>query len=74
MAIESGLPRMHGTFRQFVTDAKLEFFDAGGDPQELMSYMVRSAFVLFAPFPSEHKTRILSRFIGTNVCCAGCTF
>ena len=35
----------HGTFRQFVADAKLEFFDVGGDPQELMSYMVRSAFV-----------------------------
>lgn len=35
----------HGTFRQFVADAKLEFFDVGGDPQELMSYMVRSALV-----------------------------
>lgn len=40
----------HGTFRQFVADAKLEFFDVGGDPQALMSYMVRSAFVSH-PFP-----------------------
>jgi sterol 3beta-glucosyltransferase len=42
----------HGTFRQFVADAKLEFFDIGGDPQELMSYMVRSAFVSH-PFPER---------------------
>jgi sterol 3beta-glucosyltransferase len=42
----------HGTFRQFVTDAKLEFFDIGGDPQQLMSYMVRSAFVFLSVFLS----------------------
>ena len=39
-----------GTFRQFIAGAKLEIFDIGGDPQELMSYLVRSAFVLFTFF------------------------
>lgn len=32
----------HETFRSFVNDAGLEFFDIGGNPQELMSYMVKS--------------------------------
>ncbi|EJD52863.1 UDP-Glycosyltransferase/glycogen phosphorylase [Auricularia subglabra TFB-10046 SS5] len=32
----------HGNFRSFVTEASLEFFDIGGDPAELMSYMVRN--------------------------------
>lgn len=32
----------HETFRQFVTDAGLEFFSIGGNPQDLMSYMVKS--------------------------------
>jgi sterol 3beta-glucosyltransferase len=32
----------HETFRSFVTDAGLEFFDIGGNPQELMSYMVKN--------------------------------
>jgi sterol 3beta-glucosyltransferase len=32
----------HGTFRSFVQDAGLEFFDIGGDPHDLMSYMVKS--------------------------------
>ncbi|RDB19239.1 Sterol 3-beta-glucosyltransferase UGT80A2 [Hypsizygus marmoreus] len=32
----------HETFRSFVTDAGLEFFDIGGDPQDLMSYMVKN--------------------------------
>lgn len=32
----------HGTFQAFVTDAGLEFFSIGGDPQDLMSYMVKS--------------------------------
>ena len=27
---------MRGMFRQSVVDAKLEFFNIGGDPQELM--------------------------------------
>lgn len=31
----------HGTFREFVTEAGIEFFEIGGDPAELMSYMVR---------------------------------
>jgi len=33
----------HETFRSFVTDAGLEFFCIGGNPQDLMSYMVKSA-------------------------------
>lgn len=32
----------HETFRAFVTEAGLEFFNIGGDPQDLMSYMVKS--------------------------------
>ncbi|KAF8177615.1 glycosyltransferase family 1 protein [Pholiota molesta] len=32
----------HETFRQFVTDAGLEFFSIGGNPQDLMSYMVKN--------------------------------
>ena len=32
----------HAVFEQFVTDASLEFYPIGGDPVELMSYMVRN--------------------------------
>lgn len=32
----------HETFRSFVKDAGLEFFCIGGNPQDLMSYMVKS--------------------------------
>ncbi|KAF8162758.1 glycosyltransferase family 1 protein [Crassisporium funariophilum] len=32
----------HETFRTFVTDAGLEFFSIGGNPQDLMSYMVKN--------------------------------
>lgn len=32
----------HGTFQGLVTDAGLEFFSIGGDPQDLMSYMVKN--------------------------------
>ncbi|KAJ3732112.1 glycosyltransferase family 1 protein [Lentinula guzmanii] len=32
----------HATFRSLVNDANLEFFDIGGNPQELMSYMVKN--------------------------------
>ncbi|KAF8596221.1 glycosyltransferase family 1 protein [Ceratobasidium sp. AG-I] len=32
----------HATFRQLVKDAGLRFFNIGGDPHELMSYMVRN--------------------------------
>jgi len=32
----------HETFHNFVTDGGLEFYPIGGDPQELMSYMVKS--------------------------------
>ena len=32
----------HETFKDFVTDAGLEFFSIGGDPQDLMNYMVKS--------------------------------
>ena len=36
----------HGTFRDFVKETGLEFYNIGGDPHELMSYMVRSAFII----------------------------
>ncbi|EPQ50594.1 UDP-Glycosyltransferase/glycogen phosphorylase [Gloeophyllum trabeum ATCC 11539] len=32
----------HETFRKFVRSAGLEFFNIGGDPQQLMSYMVKN--------------------------------
>lgn len=32
----------HPTFRQFVTDHDLEFFSIGGDPAELMAFMVKN--------------------------------
>ncbi|CAE6434741.1 unnamed protein product [Rhizoctonia solani] len=32
----------HGTFRSFVKGAGLRFFNIGGDPEQLMSYMVRN--------------------------------
>ncbi|TFK45549.1 glycosyltransferase family 1 protein [Heliocybe sulcata] len=32
----------HNTFRQFVRSAGLEFYNIGGDPQQLMSYMVKN--------------------------------
>lgn len=32
----------HETFRSFVLEAGLEFFSIGGNPQELMSYMVKN--------------------------------
>jgi sterol 3beta-glucosyltransferase len=32
----------HETFRSFVKDSGLEFFCIGGNPQDLMSYMVKS--------------------------------
>lgn len=35
----------HETFRKFVNEAGLEFFDIGGDPHELMSYMVKSTLI-----------------------------
>ena len=42
----------HETFRSFVKDAGFEFFCIGGDPKELMSYMVKSAcsFGALSPF------------------------
>lgn len=32
----------HGTFKKFVEDNNLEFFDIGGDPSELMAFMVKN--------------------------------
>jgi UDP:flavonoid glycosyltransferase YjiC (YdhE family) len=32
----------HGTFKKFVEENGLEFFDIGGDPAELMAFMVRN--------------------------------
>ena len=32
----------HETFREFVCASSLDFFSIGGDPQDLMSYMVKS--------------------------------
>jgi hypothetical protein len=32
----------HGTFKKFVEENELEFFDIGGDPTELMAFMVKN--------------------------------
>ena len=32
----------HGTFKKFVEENGLEFFDIGGDPADLMAYMVKN--------------------------------
>lgn len=36
----------HLAFREFVLDGGLEFFNIGGDPEELMSYMVKNPGLL----------------------------
>jgi len=36
----------HETFSDFVTVAGLDFFSIGGDPKDLMSYMVKSQYTL----------------------------
>jgi len=43
----------HETFRSFVQDAGLEFFNVGGDPRKLMAYMVKNPGLL----PSMHTLR-----------------
>ena len=37
----------HGKFRAFVREHGIEFFDIGGDPEDLMSYMVKSEISSF---------------------------
>jgi hypothetical protein len=37
----------HNTFHSFVKDAGLEFFDIGGNPHDLMSYMVKSTSIRY---------------------------
>lgn len=32
----------HGVFREFVEGHEIEFFDVGGDPSELMAFMVKN--------------------------------
>lgn len=32
----------HGAFREFVTEHDVEFFDVGGNPSELMAFMVKN--------------------------------
>ena len=36
----------HGVFKDFVQEHELEFFDIGGDPEELMAFMVRNPGLL----------------------------
>ncbi|KAH7020720.1 glycosyltransferase family 28 domain-containing protein [Microdochium trichocladiopsis] len=36
----------HGTFDRFVRDSGLEYFDIGGDPTDLMAYMVKNPGLL----------------------------
>ena len=38
----------HATFDKFVRDAGLEFFSIGGNPQDLMSYMVKGEYFFSA--------------------------
>ncbi|RAL14296.1 sterol glucosyltransferase [Aspergillus homomorphus CBS 101889] len=48
----------HGTFKDFVQQAKLEFFSIGGDPEDLMSFMVKNPGII------PKMTTILSDEIG----------
>ena len=41
----------HETFKDFVIGAGLEFFSIGGDPQDLMNYMVKSELSMHPPTP-----------------------
>lgn len=43
----------HGAFREFVAGFGIEFFDVGGDPGELMAFMVKNPVRLPPPFPSR---------------------
>jgi len=40
----------HGTFKKFVEENGLEFFEIGGDPAELMAFMVDLFSYQFAGF------------------------
>ena len=51
----------HAPFKDFVHEAGLEFFNIGGDPKDLMSYMVRSMIFLFCFSPSSKSFTNLSR-------------
>lgn len=54
----------HETFRKFVEEENgLEFFDIGGNPQDLMSYMVKSADNIRASFGNP-LTDIISQTLG----------
>ena len=43
----------HTVFGDFVVEAGLEFFSIGGNPHELMSYMVKSLSTLLIPLRSS---------------------
>ena len=39
----------HGKFRSFVREHQIGFHDIGGDPEDLMSYMVKSTLIQDSP-------------------------
>lgn len=53
----------HETFRQMVKDAGLGFYSIGGDPTELMSYMVRSRST---PAPLVTHAVVIDRYFGLD--------
>jgi sterol 3beta-glucosyltransferase len=48
----------HEIFHSFVQDEGLEFFNIGGNPQDLMSYMVKSECIEFLRIPLFHSREI----------------
>jgi UDP:flavonoid glycosyltransferase YjiC (YdhE family) len=51
----------HETFQDFVRNEGLEFFNIGGNPQQLMSYMVKSEyqFVFYMIWTDANIVKIL---------------
>jgi sterol 3beta-glucosyltransferase len=49
----------HETFKEFVTGAGLEFFSIGGDPQDLMNYMVKSELSMHSKLEDHHHSYLL---------------
>lgn len=61
----------HPTFRDFVTENRLEFFSIGGDPAELMAFMVKNPG-LMPGFDAMRNGDIGKRRKGINEMITGC--
>lgn len=61
----------HSPFRTYVEDSGLEFFDIGGDPKEMMAYMVKNPGLL-PHCKSIHKGDVAKSREGIREILAGC--